>query len=118
MTLNQKFRKRKGETKSDGTESPVTDPTDEKVPDLCDGSFDVITNVRKEIFIFKEQVFWKKKYLIEVNYEHKCTRVENLRWSVKGVFEKIIGRGSLLWKIPREWVPIFSGFFLFFVLKI
>jgi hypothetical protein len=32
------------------------EPPEEKVPDLCEGNFDVITNVRKEIFIFKGKV--------------------------------------------------------------
>jgi hypothetical protein len=50
------FRKTKGKAgpEVDPVEPEVTPETE--VPDLCSGSFDVIANVRKEIFIFKDQV--------------------------------------------------------------
>ena len=47
----------------------MTKPPDEKVPDLCDGNFDVITNVRKEIFIFKGKVFGRRNIITESNFQ-------------------------------------------------
>jgi hypothetical protein len=70
-------RRRKGERNRNEDSTEKTTTLQPEIPNLCDGNVDVVTNIRKEIFIFKGEVNKRSK---EIKLHVKLKRLSTLHY--------------------------------------